>query len=519
LPPLKSFSKAFFQGLLKQSYQNVLVGLALSVLFFLLYFYTRYPEIGGRVNFGDSAKWQFLWAIGGTPHAPGYPLFLMLTTFYAKTLTFLAPNERLLLLNIMAATGAVFFCYKIAALFTIKKHQALIAPLLFGSSITFWSQATEVEVYALNAFFLALVSFFYLQYAKTTHRSYLYTASFFYALSFGNHLTMITLLPAIIYLVWQTQKTEFWRVRTLVTIGCFILLGFSQYFYLLYLSHQGSPNLEYIGEKATLARWFDYITAKQWADELTGYTLKDFFITSLPSFLKKAVENIHYLGIAATILFLSLHFVDTRCTQEKCQHTQHRFLILSFFGETLYCLHYQIPDIEVYYIPSFFYGALFSAFLVQRLPTRWLQWFSGGLFFLLSFYHIQRNILLLKETENPRTPEIHHFFTQLPQGTLFYLPQFEQRYDYSYMMIVRFDQYIAYPQKIEIITAIPENQVFYLFASEKDRIDTSRYQLQFYHKGVYPSFWLKEAQNLSRASETDQSRPNDLWVARPLSSK
>ncbi|HET6404966.1 MAG TPA: hypothetical protein VFH78_09990, partial [Candidatus Thermoplasmatota archaeon] len=53
-------------------------------LAFVTYVVTRYPEVGGRVNMGDSAKFQFLARTLGIGHAPGNPLYLMVSALWVR---------------------------------------------------------------------------------------------------------------------------------------------------------------------------------------------------------------------------------------------------------------------------------------------------------------------------------------------------------------------------------------------------------------------------------------------------
>ena len=75
----------------------------LLVLFAWLYASTLYPGIGGRINYGDSVKWQLLWLVDGIPHAPGYPLFLALTHFAGNAFSFLPEPQRISSLSMIFA--------------------------------------------------------------------------------------------------------------------------------------------------------------------------------------------------------------------------------------------------------------------------------------------------------------------------------------------------------------------------------------------------------------------------------
>src|SRR5687768_12095366 len=48
----------------------------------VLYVTTLFPGVGGRINGGDSAKFQFIGLIGGIGHPPGSPLYMMLNALW-----------------------------------------------------------------------------------------------------------------------------------------------------------------------------------------------------------------------------------------------------------------------------------------------------------------------------------------------------------------------------------------------------------------------------------------------------
>ena len=86
--------------------ESVAVGLAT----FALYVATRYPGLGGRVNYGDSAKFAFLGAIGGIGHPPGNPLYTLLTVL-AVRVPGLAPATAVTLLSALFGAATIALVY------------------------------------------------------------------------------------------------------------------------------------------------------------------------------------------------------------------------------------------------------------------------------------------------------------------------------------------------------------------------------------------------------------------------
>ena len=101
----------------------------------------------------------------------------------------------------------------------------------FGLTPTFWRFSVVAEVYSLNLLFVALVSDSLVKWRQTLRDRDLLLACAWYVASFGNHLTMITLLPAFVFFVVATR----WRVlvewKLVCAVGGLILLGLVPYAY------------------------------------------------------------------------------------------------------------------------------------------------------------------------------------------------------------------------------------------------------------------------------------------------
>ncbi len=97
-----------------------------------------------------------------------------------------------------------------------------------------WSYSLVAEVYTLNALFTAILVFCLVSWINTRKELFFYLAAFSYAISFGNHLTMIGLLPAFGYAVWVVDRKIFINPKKIGIIVIFVLIGFSQYGYIIW---------------------------------------------------------------------------------------------------------------------------------------------------------------------------------------------------------------------------------------------------------------------------------------------
>lgn len=358
------------------------VCLGLLAFFAAIYFTTLFPSPGGRVNYGDSAKWHFLWMVDGTPHSPGYPLFLVLTELFGRFATFMPPEQRVTLLSLCSALLCLGFLGATVYSWTRSALATATAMFIMGTAASFWSQATEAEVYTLNGAFVAAVIYCFSRFMGSGRRGWLYTGSAIYALSFGNHLTMVTLLPAIFYAVWVTDRKLFtdWRATGLVVL--IAMLGACQYLYLMYLSHYGTGvnesyvtglhwsshwredagHLEFIGRNADWATFFAYITGGQFGD-LMGQSS---FAAASRDFSEQLI-NKDWGFLVLLVFFYAAVVYRERQSSPQPEGRLMIFLAIALVGQLAYTLGYDIPDREVYFIAPLVPMTVLGILLVTRL--------------------------------------------------------------------------------------------------------------------------------------------------------
>ena len=147
--------------------------------------------------------------LGGLSHSPGYPLF---TTFFKSFVPI--PMAKLIagnLVSILFALCALLVLYEIVLFLTQDARAALLAIILYGISVTFWSQAIIIEVYSLAVFLFLLSFLLLLNYIKTHQLRYLYSWVVVSGLLLSNH----------------------WPLFMLSSIGCLFLLSESRSAWLL----------------------------------------------------------------------------------------------------------------------------------------------------------------------------------------------------------------------------------------------------------------------------------------------
>ena len=167
---------------------------------------TLLPGVGYS---GDTAKFQFIGKVLGTPHATGYPAYVVLNHVFVTLLPFGSLAAKANALSALFSIGATLALFRILLVLDVSGFIAFVSALIFGLTPTVWLQSVVAEVYTFHLLFVALVLYFFIRWSQTRQDRHFYAATALYALSFGNHLTTITLLPAIVYLIWVTDRRVF----------------------------------------------------------------------------------------------------------------------------------------------------------------------------------------------------------------------------------------------------------------------------------------------------------------------
>ncbi len=181
---------------------------------FVVYALTRYPEVGGRVNMGDSAKFQFLARTLGIGHSPGNPLYLMASALWVRVPLPLSDATKVTLLSSVFGVATVALVGRIVAVFgappvlvrPVVLETRTFAVLLLGLGSLFWTLSTEAEVYTLGSVFVAGVVLGTALWIRHRDRRALLAAIACLGLGLGNHLTIAALGPALLWVLLREKE-------------------------------------------------------------------------------------------------------------------------------------------------------------------------------------------------------------------------------------------------------------------------------------------------------------------------
>jgi hypothetical protein len=375
------------------------VALALGVAAAILYGLTAHWGPGGRINPGDSAKFQYLPLVNGTPHATGYPAYLMIGKLFYWALPFLPVSARATAISVVcgACGVAVLFLACFECTGAVLASVGAAALVAVGANV--WLVATDAEVYALHLLFYASVLLFLLRALNGSGRAPLRSALVLYALSFGNHLTMIALAPAVLWVVVSVEGRRLWTRRTLSALAGLGLLAAAQYAYIYYLSHWGGGReLEYVRHDVSLSRLFQYVTGQQFKGRFFAYSLRQIVSERLGGAFGVIAQQLSTAGVGLALLGLFRVLV---------RPTKGRFLPvvgLALAGQLFIALNYRVEG-GLYLTPI---ALLFSSLLAFGLMSLGRPWLAAPIALGLVLLHARNSLTTspLRVATNPISAQV-----------------------------------------------------------------------------------------------------------------
>jgi hypothetical protein len=228
-----------------------------TLTFFVI---TLRPDVGGTE---DSPKFQFVGRTLGTAHSPGYPFYVMATYAFGR----LPIGTLAYRINLFSAVCGALTCVCIfltGRRLGVTRLLSIAAALTAATSYPVWSNSVTAEVYTLAAVLSGFAVYWLIAFAQTGAIWRLYAACAMWACGFGNHLTIVGILPAaVIYGVVKDRSVL--RPRVALTAAAIGILGVVQYWFIAIRTMQGAPYLE--ARADTIKGVFDVIIARDvsWA--------------------------------------------------------------------------------------------------------------------------------------------------------------------------------------------------------------------------------------------------------------
>jgi hypothetical protein len=242
------------------SKRDLIWAVAAALLTFSLFVVTLRPDVGGTE---DSPKFQFVGKVLGTAHSPGYPFYVMATWAFGK----LPIGTLAYRINLFSAVCGALACMVIfltARRLGVTRLLSMAAALAAATTFPVWSNSVTAEVYTLAAVLSGGAIYWLIAFAQTGTVWRLYAACALWACGFGNHLTIVGILPAaLVYGIYRDRRVL--QPRVAITAAIIGLMGVAQYWFIAIRTMQGAPYLE--ARADTILGVFNVIIAKdvEWA--------------------------------------------------------------------------------------------------------------------------------------------------------------------------------------------------------------------------------------------------------------
>lgn len=362
---------------------NRVAALVITLIALATYLSTLLP---GVHHFGDVTKAQFLGKFLGMTHPTGYPLYISLTA----PLSFLPIGSLAFRVNAFSAVcgaGAVVLLFLLLRDRGVRTVYAALSALVFCFSRMAWEQAVIAEVYSLNVVLFGGVLLCLSRFERTKSPRWFLSGCAVYSMSFGNHLTMVTLLPAFCYGVWWGDREVLKNGRLMGGVLLTVVVGAAQYYYLFQRSGSDSLYLEY--RVSNFGEFIDFVSGDHYRRSMFAFEWRAVFVERIPRFAGQLARD---LGLFSMLAPLSFGVPNTKngAALEPIRIT----LLIALSGQLIWVVGYDIPDIEVYLIPAAWCIAALGGLGLESLTEAWgarvttlARYFGVACLLPLFFFH------------------------------------------------------------------------------------------------------------------------------------
>jgi hypothetical protein len=329
----------------------LLGGLAVFALVLVLYLKTLAPTVLylQHPKLLDAVMLQMQVSVLGLTHPTGYPTYLMLTHLFTY-LPFGDPAYRVNLGSAVYSALAVVAVYAAGLLLGRRVVAAACGALAFGLGTALWSQAVIAEVYTLNALLVSVTIVVLLLWREYRKDRYLLLSAFLVGLCLTNHLTSGLLLPASLLFVALVDWRRLVDVRLVVGGTGLFLLGLTPYLYLPIRTAMDPP-ME--ANNPTDFGRFWYVVS---GGNLTG-SFFSFGPLELPErmvfYWEHLLDNMPFPVVMVALTGAVVMLLKDRAVGI--------FLGFLFFGWLFHAVENNIPDIDLYFIPTYLVLSLWAA--------------------------------------------------------------------------------------------------------------------------------------------------------------
>ena len=325
--------------------RDALCAISSGLIAFGVYAATMYP---GLVGIGDTPKLQFVGAVLGTPHSPGYPLYIWLSWIFSRLPLGSTVAFRVNLLSAVSSGAAIGILSLVLRELGCRRFVAFAGALGIAFGRLFWSQSLLAEVYALNALLFGGVLLFLLRWSRTRDFGDLAWALVFFAAGLAHHLTLAMTAPALLAFALMVDPHVI-TTRTLRAAVVSCAAGLSCYLFLWVRTHQHAPFLEVRAN--TLSDLVGIVSARQFSPALFRFSVRELVVKRAPLVAAWLLSELRWGGVAAAAVGAAWLAYGRR-----------RDLVLllgSALAVMFFAVNYDVYDVQVFLIiPMVAFGLL-----------------------------------------------------------------------------------------------------------------------------------------------------------------
>lgn len=340
-------------------------GAAAAGLAFCVYLASLAPGLTWAHEAADGGELLAAAVSNGVPHPPGYPLYILLLQGWLAILGAAAPasdvawrgNLLSALLGAVSVFVAVLAAWGVLPESPRRPLWAGLAGVLWGLSPLLWSQSILTEVYALHALIVVLLGWITLRRAERQP----WLLALPVALGVAHHLTLLLLVPAVLYWVWHAGgRALLARATGWIVLG--LLLGALMY-----------ARIPLVARHAPPVNWgyADTWQGLWWL--VSGAAYRSYLFAAPPASIARQVGNWAYTVAAQyTLVGLGLALWGLAIWDER-QPALRTFSLLWLVPVSIYTVSYYTRDSLIYLLPVGWLMALWLAAGCDDLSARLAQ--------------------------------------------------------------------------------------------------------------------------------------------------
>ncbi len=294
---------------------------------------------------GDLISCVYTW---GIPHPSGTPLYVLLGQFFRYLPFFGTPAAKFNFMSIFFGWLSVILVYLSVKSLLSKGFPAFLAAFFFAFNPLVWGQSIIAEVLTLNLFLVSASTYFLIKWERLEKEGvnkFLYLGLFFFALALTNHTSSSMMGPAILFLILVVQSGHLTQPKNLFKLALVLGLGLLPYLYLPIRAAM-KPPLNW-GDPSTLSNFINHVTGREYQGFL--FVAPSLFLDNILRFLDAVWRNFNPVGTFLIVLGLVFGRKDRI----------RDFLMFLILFQLLFVFNFNIVNIETYFLPVFFYLALF----------------------------------------------------------------------------------------------------------------------------------------------------------------